>query len=288
LERTLPRSLGLGLVALAATATWGCSVSGEREPLEAVQAVAAVASAAPARGEPVTLVTYNVHSFFGTDGRYDLERIAAVIRETRPDIVALQEYGDFRGRIPADAPERLARLLDMPLLFGPTVTGEGRFGNAILTRFPVKAVAQYDLTAGLMEPRKALRADLELAPGVVLKFVCVHLGLVPLERGAQVRAFGRRVLGGLDGPLVVCGDFNHWFVTRDRPIENAGLADVAETFDKPENTFPSGGPFFRLDRVYTNRLVRPLGIHVHRSERSGVASDHLPLVCRFEVPPEIR
>ena len=37
------------------------------------------------------VMTYNIHHGEGTDGRIDLERIAKVIRDAKPDLVALQE-----------------------------------------------------------------------------------------------------------------------------------------------------------------------------------------------------
>ncbi|MBI3722383.1 endonuclease/exonuclease/phosphatase family protein [bacterium] len=262
----------------------GCRVSGEQET-EGVHAIGSASPSALAR-EPgaVTLVTYNVHSLVGTDGRYDPGRIAAVLRETGADIVCLQELGDFRGRVPGDAPEQLARELSMPMLFGTTIERDGRrYGNAILTRFPIVGRRKYDLSAGPLEPRKALRADLELAEGVRLGLVCVHLGLVPVERGAQVAALGDTVLPELDGPVVLCGDFNHWYFARDGAIARRELFDVARKLDREESTFPAGRAFFRLDRAYANRLVCPLEIRVHRSALSAQASDHLPVVFRFEV-----
>ena len=36
-------------------------------------------------------MTYNTHHGVGTDGRYDLNRIATVIANQRPDIVSLNE-----------------------------------------------------------------------------------------------------------------------------------------------------------------------------------------------------
>jgi endonuclease/exonuclease/phosphatase family metal-dependent hydrolase len=43
-------------------------------------------------------MTYNVHGCVGTDGRLDVGRIAAVIGQSRPDIVALQELDVGRER----------------------------------------------------------------------------------------------------------------------------------------------------------------------------------------------
>ena len=39
----------------------------------------------------LTLLTYNIHSGVGTDGRYDLGRIGRVLQAARPDVAALQE-----------------------------------------------------------------------------------------------------------------------------------------------------------------------------------------------------
>jgi endonuclease/exonuclease/phosphatase family metal-dependent hydrolase len=110
----------------------------------------------------------------------------------------------------------------------------------------------------------------------------VHLGLVPFERGGQVKSFAR-VLDDptlRDVPVLLGGDFNHWPPWRDRPLERLGFEDVAQRLDRRRPTFPSGGPFLRLDRFYANSLVRPLEVRVHATPLSRMASDHLPLVVR--------
>src|SRR5262245_21802546 len=94
-------------------------------------------SASPAKGKDVqpielTLVSYNIHSGIGTDGRFDLHRVAEVLSEINADILALQEVGDFRGRVEKEAhPEDLAENLGLHMAFGPNVVRNGRrFGNA--------------------------------------------------------------------------------------------------------------------------------------------------------------
>ena len=39
----------------------------------------------------LTLVSYNIHSGIGTDGRFDHARVGEVLQEVYPDIIALQE-----------------------------------------------------------------------------------------------------------------------------------------------------------------------------------------------------
>jgi endonuclease/exonuclease/phosphatase family metal-dependent hydrolase len=53
-------------------------------------------------------MTYNVHGCVGTDGRLDVGRIAAVIGQSRPDIVALQELDVGRQEHVVDADHRQA------------------------------------------------------------------------------------------------------------------------------------------------------------------------------------
>jgi len=40
---------------------------------------------------PLRVLCYNIHYGQGTDGRYDLERLATVINKAKPELVALQE-----------------------------------------------------------------------------------------------------------------------------------------------------------------------------------------------------
>ncbi len=44
------------------------------------------------------LASYNIHRAVGTDGRQDIDRIAAVIEEIAPDLIGLQEV-ELRGSL---------------------------------------------------------------------------------------------------------------------------------------------------------------------------------------------
>ena len=103
----------------------------------------------------VRVVTYNIHSCVGVDRRYDPSRISTVLREIDADIACLQEV---------DARRRSERHADQWAYLGVAtgcrvVTGTGvcqprlRFGNAILSRFPVLAARLIDLTVAGHEPR---------------------------------------------------------------------------------------------------------------------------------------
>lgn len=237
----------------------------------------------------LTLASYNIHSGIGTDGRFDLHRVGEVLREINADIIALQEVGDFRGRTSReDQPEHLADLLGLHMAFGPNVVRQGRrYGNAVLSRLPILKSKNYDLSVHRREPRGALRCDLDLGEGRQLHIFCLHLGLSLGERRRQeslllsadiLRDVVRR------DPLVVCGDFNYWGNKPVPALVRRAIHDAALELGAAARTYPSRLPLLRLDRIFVDVGVRPLTIRPHRSSLASIASDHLPLVMRFEAP----
>ncbi len=236
----------------------------------------------------LTIASYNIHSGVGTDGRFDLRRVAAVLEEIGPDVIALQECGDVRGRTDDDQhPEVLAEILSMHMAFGPNVVRFGRrYGNAILSRLPILKSNNYDLSFRRREPRGALRCDLDLGQGRPLHVFSLHLGLWRQERRAQEQ----RLLLSADllrdaarvDPLVVCGDFNYWWSGPVPALVRHSIHDAAIALGQVQRTFPSRLPLLRLDRIFVDDGIRPLSVWVHRSKLAATASDHLPVVMRFE------
>jgi endonuclease/exonuclease/phosphatase family metal-dependent hydrolase len=114
------------------------------------------------RVNPLVVASYNIHRGVGLDRRRDLDRIAAVIEEMRPDVVGLQEVVRAAGPAQADQAGYLARRLGMELVMGVTrELAGGLYGNALLTRLPIVASATHDLSHGRRERRGALRVDLD-------------------------------------------------------------------------------------------------------------------------------
>ncbi|MFG0318132.1 MAG: endonuclease/exonuclease/phosphatase family protein, partial [Planctomycetota bacterium JB042] len=122
----------------------------------------------------LTVATYNVHGFRAHFGRPDPRRTADVVRSLDADVVALQEMTGLG----VDPGPRSLRVLDvLPEYDGvvaPTRAGGGGFGNALLTRHPVRSADCVDLSRRRREPRSALDVRLDVG-GVELRVVSTHL-----------------------------------------------------------------------------------------------------------------
>ncbi|WP_250460890.1 endonuclease/exonuclease/phosphatase family protein [Microbulbifer litoralis] len=247
------------------------------------------------------VMTYNVHSCRGIDGKLSPQRIARVIARYQPDVVALQELDVLRERSGGlDQAERLARLLAMDVHFQPALhLEEERYGDAILTRLPVRLVRK-DILPGppngksslfnpaADEPRGAVWVEVEYE-GQKLQVINTHLGLSKAERLRQVDALlGPDWLSHprCEGPKVLMGDFNALPNAAEikRLTNQLRDAQVAAPGHKPRGTFFSGMPKARIDYIYTSRDIRVERIVVPATELTRQASDHLPLIADIEIP----
>jgi endonuclease/exonuclease/phosphatase family metal-dependent hydrolase len=223
-----------------------------------------------------TVASYNIHKCAGLDRRIDLDRIGQVLEEIDADLVGLQEV--FRPQA-----LRLADRLGVHVRMGPTRERDGLpYGNAVLTRLPIRSSRTFDLSRPDREPRGGIRLDLVMTEGHLLHVFNVHFGLKIRERAEQVRTLVREHIlhDELTGPRIVVGDLNEWFpgaVGRTLRRELAG--------PRIRRTHPAPLPLFPLDRIYWDRDLRADGFHVHRSRLARVASDHLPVVARLRLTP---
>jgi endonuclease/exonuclease/phosphatase family metal-dependent hydrolase len=242
----------------------------------------------------VRIVSWNVHAMVGAGGRRDPERIARVVEELAPDIAGLQEVGT--PELPAgtgDAAALLGALTGMSSAFGATMQRRAGFayGNAVLSRHPLQAIRQYDLSVAGREPRGCVRADVEIA-GAVVHFFCAHLGLHWRERRKQAsQLLSADILrdAALAHPLVLVGDFNSLSNRSAVPRWlRRQLVDCALAARNEAPTFPSMFPLLRLDHCYVDVAFRVVAVDVHRSSLARRASDHLPLVVELELLPAAR
>jgi endonuclease/exonuclease/phosphatase family metal-dependent hydrolase len=247
-----------------------------------------------AEGE-VTVVSYNIAKAFVHRGglRFDsrdrvearLREMAAAVRAENPDLVFLSEAITACGPCDVDQVEFLARECGLPF----AATGENynigfpgyrvAGGNAILSRFPLTGVANFDLAGRrpfwvTKNNRRALAASADI-DGVTLTLVALHNDSYDIRNNARQM---RQVLDWLgDRPAVVAGDFNAR--PDQEPIRMArDSGRITGEWDGPP-TFFEGERAERIDYVFAPRGWELLEAKVLPVK----ASDHRPLVSRFRI-----
>jgi endonuclease/exonuclease/phosphatase family metal-dependent hydrolase len=232
------------------------------------------------------IVTYNIHRSRGLDGRVRPDRIAAVLEEIAPDVIALQEVLSIEGEEPAkNQAEYIAGRLGFHFALGENRRMRGgAYGNVVLSRFPLRTVRNYDISVSGCERRGCLHTDIRLPDGELLHVFNVHLGLALLERRRQARQLVDEVLGDpvLRGPRVMLGDFNEWtrgLTTRllGRHLKSVNLRRHLRW----ARTYPGIMPLLSLDHIYFDPSLDLEKLTLHRSRTALMASDHLPLVADF-------
>jgi len=223
---------------------------------------------------PLSLLSYNIHRCVGMDGRPDAERVAGVIRELRPDLVALQEVArSYGGDWHADQLGFLAAATGMQAIGGPTMQrADGDYGNALLVRGDVREVRRLDLSFPGREPRGALDVEIRFG-GAELRVVVTHLGLRPGERRYQVRRLVEAFALSSVRPLLLLGDLNEW-LPWGRPAR--WLHRYFGRLPAPR-TFPAPIPLFALDRILVTPREALLDLQAVASRQARRASDHRPL-----------
>lgn len=243
------------------------------------------------------VLSYNIHRAIGVDRRFRPERIAAIVEYYNPDVAMLQEVDEGAPRSrELDLGRELARALDYPhYAIGHNVRlRKGRYGNATLSRWPIRRERNIDLTIGFLRRRgcQHTRIAVRTPSGGTrrLEVFNLHLGLSARERERQVSLLMRsREFAALPFGVatVVAGDTNDWrSLLRPLFVDMLGFrsatgGNVARERATP--TFPSFFPQGALDRVYYRGPLRLVGARRCRLAISRVASDHLPVIVDFDL-----
>lgn len=235
----------------------------------------------------VRIATYNIHKCVGIDRKFSPERIAEVLREIDTDVIALQEvlcHSDQHEREHQAA--YIAEHLEMDFRLGENrkIKG-GQYGNAVLSRLPIRSYENFDISIIKREPRGCLYTEIEIDENKNVRFFNVHLGTSFFERRRQVyRLFDRHVLDNkkFEGNRIVAGDFNEWTSGLTTRLFKARFNSVdAKLHLGKARTFPGVLPLFHLDHIYFDNEFSLINAFLHKSRKSLLASDHLPIVAEF-------
>ena len=242
----------------------------------------------PAEAElpPVlTVLSYNIHHGEGTDGVFDLERLAAIVRDSGADLVALQEVDVGTRRADGvDQAQELARLTGMEVAFGEAIPfSGGSYGDAVLSRWPLLAEEAHLLPA-LPEHERRVAVSVTVQPpgwDVPVRFVGTHLDHTrdPSDRVAQAEALNALLLPD-EVPTVLAGDLNA--APGSAPMRVLHKAGWHEADAAHLPTFPSDEPGRKIDWVLVGPDFPLLGATAQVLDEP-VASDHAPLLVTLQV-----
>jgi endonuclease/exonuclease/phosphatase family metal-dependent hydrolase len=221
------------------------------------------------------IASYNVHKCVGIDKRFDPARVAAVIAEIAPDVIALQEVdGRFGRRAGLLDLQSLRRETGLVPVAVPAQGGtHGWHGNLCLVREGTVGDMQQVRLPGV-EPRGALVVDVNLDAGP-LRIVAAHLGLLRRSRAQQAEAILAAISARADRPTLLMGDLNEW-----RLGARSSLLNFNPTFGPLSvalPSYPSRFPIFALDRILGSPHDLISRIEVHDTALARMASDHLPI-----------
>jgi endonuclease/exonuclease/phosphatase family metal-dependent hydrolase len=239
----------------------------------------------------IRVATYNIHKGvqgMGPNRRLEIHNLAQAVAQFDADIVCLQEVRKmnhdeaafFQHWPEQPQAEYLAPEGYHVVYRTNAITRHGEHGNAMLSRWPVRAHQHEDMSDHRFEQRGLLHSEV-MVRGKAVHVVVVHLGLIRASRVrqlAQLAQFIAREIPAREA-LIVAGDFNDWGPLLSKPLAQVGLHSSS-----PQRipTFPSRLPLVQFDHVYV-RGMRGLTQSVPRGRAWWRMSDHLPLITEFEL-----
>ncbi len=241
-------------------------------------------------GDAIRVLCYNIHWCKGMDGKYDVARVAEVIKAMKPDLVALQEVdvGVKRSDRMHEA-QMLGKMTGMAVRMGPTQHYEGGlFGNAVLTKLPILDVAIHPLpyTESTPQrttyPRGAIAVTVKGPNNKPLRFISTHFQHnVPEDRLEEAKAINNLFAKkGENTPTILAGDMNAR--PDEPPIKELLKRWIHAAKDPSTPTAPSVKPRSRIDYIF-HRPKNRFKVLEERVIAEEMASDHRPVFAVLEL-----
>lgn len=237
--------------------------------------------------QKLTLLTYNIrHGAPYNSDIINLGNIAAVIKQSNADVIALQEVdvNTKRSSNPADQinqAKKLAELLGMEYYFSKSIDYKGgEYGNAILSKYPLTNKRRLDLPAVVGgEQRSIALATVTLPDGKTFEFGATHFDLNTIR--VQQAEFLNNLSVEMKKPLFIGGDFN---ATSDAEEMIKLKKEFSFACLGPcQFTIPVVKPTKAIDFIVYNALAKSTYTLLSGVSMTGqYASDHLPVVAIYQ------
>jgi endonuclease/exonuclease/phosphatase family metal-dependent hydrolase len=236
-------------------------------------------------GNKIRILSYNIKHGATPSGNINLNRIADVINNVEPDIVALQEVDNKTrrsGKINETA--KLARLTGLKGYFGKYRDFQGgEYGNAILSKYPLlefTLVPKNDFID--QRPGSFLFAKVKISEDSSIYFGTSHLSAYSKKQriiqAKQWVSYWKKMLN--KKPLIIAGDFNDNPNSKTLNVLSKYFKATDSTF-KP--TFSAVSKKKKIDYILFTRTENWKVIKFKRICKED-ASDHCAIltVLRFD------
>ncbi len=238
----------------------------------------------------VKMLSYNVHNCIAIDPQRtrDYDAIAQIIKDSKAEVIALQELDSITSRTNIDVLAKLSELTGMHPTFSPSIDFEGgKYGIGMLSKEKPKAVKLIALP-GREEQRSLMIAEFDN-----YIFCNTHLSLTPEDQLASIDIINQCIKEFIKGDkdrkrknLFIAGDFN-------AVPGSATINKLQKTFTPISNdmykTYPANFPDRCIDYIFYYGKKLPKKYQVYESgtiknSTTQIASDHLPTQCVIYAP----
>jgi endonuclease/exonuclease/phosphatase family metal-dependent hydrolase len=252
----------------------------------------------PSGSVKMRVLQWNLHHGVGTDGRYDIDRIATWMAKMTPDVIMLNEVEKYTGWGNEDQPARYKAMMEAKtgrkwyVLFAQEYglwTGNGK-GHVILSTYPMESTNLLDMSWDRVGAQARITVN-----GRTISLLITHLDPDSLSR--RLAQAQQMLLWGIAAPenRILTGDMNAWpdqsSIAEYNKTYNdswavAELAGKAVAFSglNPDGATKNG----RIDYIFYSKKaanLAVLGSQVYdtRDSAGAMASDHRPVLTTFEV-----
>ncbi|MFA5244492.1 MAG: endonuclease/exonuclease/phosphatase family protein [Pedobacter sp.] len=234
------------------------------------------------KAQTLSVMSYNIHIGQNNADQDKLKEIAQYIRESKAEIVGLQEVDSVCNRSgKIDQMKFLAKQTGMYYAYSRHFAFDGgSYGLGILSRYPLEEIRDLRISLSSTakpETRSLLTADFKKGRNKYT-FATIHMDY--RDSGSRQIQSNEIVMKFSDNPnpVILTGDFNARPGTKEiETLENA-FTDVSKLSGP---TYPAVKPLNKIDYIMVNK-GRVKQIKLQKADRVDF-SDHIPVLSVFKV-----
>ncbi len=226
------------------------------------------------------LMTYNIKNANGMDDVCNFQRIANVINNASPDVVAIQEVDSMTSR--SGQKYVLGEIADrtqMHAYFAPAINFDGgKYGIGLLTKqVPIRL--QTIPLPGREEERALILAEFE-----DYIYCCTHMSLTEEDRMESLKMV-KSFTAPYKKPLFLAGDMN-------AEPESGFIKELQKDFqilsNPKQHTYPAPEPKETIDYIATLKSnANGFALISARVLNEPMASDHRPILVELRIAEKV-